>query len=227
MQPDGKGQRFSNEVKINHTEEASKKESSCEHFHGFLAIGTLGSESLNTEPSTPTFPVPFQNGIKKEKEVTENDLQLINNELEKFLEAEAKEIDDDSSARSSYASIITISNKQFDDADTEGWRYSMTCPLQKYLFGSSIEAPETAVMEKKEKASLEELFKRNDNVHKDTEEKYNSMQKQAKGSNATQFMKKVLKKLHLTARNSATVPNAKAAVSTTTKRKLPKVCISY
>lgn len=227
MQPDRKCQRFSNEVKFNNSEEASEKASSYELFHGFLAIGTLGSESLDTEPPTPTFPIPFQNEIDKENEVTEIDLQLINNELEKFLEAEAKEIADDSSARSSYASIITISNKQFDDVDTEGWRYSVTCPLQKYLFGSSIEVPETEVVEKKEKASLEELFKRNDNVHKDTKEKYDSMQKQAKGSNATQFMKKVLKKLHLTAGNSATASNVKAAVSTTTKRRLPKVCIIY
>lgn len=223
MQPDRKCQRVSNEVKINNTEEASEKASSYELFHGFLAIGTLGSES----PPTPTFPLPFQNETDKEKEVTENDLQLINNELEKFLEAEAKEIDDDSLARSSYASITTISNKQFDDADTEGWRYSVTCPLQKYLFGSSIEVPETAVVEKKEKSSLEELFKRNDNVHKDSKENYDSMQKQGKGRNATQFMKKVLKKLHLTAGNSATASNVKAAVSTTAKRRLPKVRINY
>jgi len=29
-------------------------------FDGSLTIGTLGSEPIGTEPSTPTFPMPFE-----------------------------------------------------------------------------------------------------------------------------------------------------------------------
>lgn len=225
MQLDGKCQRFSSEIKVDRMEEPYDEESSYELFPGFLAIGTLGSESLNTEPPTPTFPMSFEHENDKETEVTDNELQLINNELEKFLEAEAKGIADESSARSSYASIITFSSKQLDDA--EGRRYSETCPLQKYLFGSSIEVPETARAEKKERASLEDLFRLNDTIHKDSTEKHDCMEKQAKHSSMTHFVKKMLKTIQLTPRSSATASSAKAAESVVTKRKLPKVRINY
>ncbi|RVW40075.1 Protein LAZY 1 [Vitis vinifera] len=62
-----------------------------ELFHGFLAIGTLGSDPVVNDPSTPTFAISVENITEKETEVTENELKLINDELEKVLGAEAKE----------------------------------------------------------------------------------------------------------------------------------------
>ncbi|KAL3526195.1 hypothetical protein ACH5RR_014567 [Cinchona calisaya] len=223
IQPNRKFQRFSNETKENGIKEVFTEESSDEPFHGFLAIGTLGSESLNTEPPTPKFPMPFQNVTNKEIEITEDELQLVNNELEKFLEAEAKDVADESSARSSQASIITFSNKQLDDTDAEDWAHSATCPLQKYLFGSSIELPETAVVSKKEKTSLEELFRINDISCEKSTKKYDYTDKQAKKRYASLFMKKFLKKLHSTARSSTTASAEKASESEAIKRKFPKV----
>lgn len=66
-------------------------------FDGFLMIGTLGLEQILTEPSTPTFPMPFEKITEDNAEVTENELKFINDELEKFLEAEAKEVGDEPS----------------------------------------------------------------------------------------------------------------------------------
>lgn len=76
-----------------------------ELFHGFLAIGTLGTDPLLDDPSTPTFSISVENIAEKDTKVTENELKLINDELEKVLGAEAK--DDTcnlSSGRNSYVS---------------------------------------------------------------------------------------------------------------------------
>lgn len=125
-------------------------EESSAFFHGFLAIGTLGSDPLLADPSTPTFGFSFDNITEKETEVTENELKLINDELEKVLAAEAN----DSSARNSHVSSITLSGKKSVD--------EAVCPLKGYLFGSSIELQETtvAVAKKEHRTSLGELFQR-------------------------------------------------------------------
>ena len=86
-------------------------ESDSEFFEGFLAIGTLGMEKIITEPDTPTFAVSFDQLAEKESEVTENELRLINDELERVLAAEAK--DDgwtDCSSRNSHVSNGRISH---------------------------------------------------------------------------------------------------------------------
>ncbi|XP_071915223.1 protein LAZY 1-like [Coffea arabica] len=215
--------RFSNEIKGNGIEESFQEDSSDELFHGFLAIGTLGLESLNTEPPTPTFPKPFENMTDKEVKITEDELKLINNELAKFLEAEAKEVADESSARSSQASIITFSNKQHDETDAEDLADSTTCPLQTYLFGSSIELPEMAAVPKKEKTSLEELFRRTDTSCEKSTNKYDCTDYQPKKRHASHFMKKILKKLQSTASSCTTASAEKATESEAIKRKLPKV----
>ncbi|KAH7849672.1 hypothetical protein Vadar_021258 [Vaccinium darrowii] len=44
--------------------------------------------SVNTLPSTPTFSISVENVSEKEIQVTENDLKLINDVLEKVLGAE-------------------------------------------------------------------------------------------------------------------------------------------
>ncbi|KAG6741606.1 hypothetical protein POTOM_054879 [Populus tomentosa] len=47
------------EVDENNRDEASIISSDL--FHGFLAIGTLGSEPTTSEPATPTFPISLEN----------------------------------------------------------------------------------------------------------------------------------------------------------------------
>lgn len=115
---------------------------SSDHFHGFLSIGTLGSETITSEPATPTFPMSLKSIAEENIEVTENELKLVSNELEKFLEAEAEEDGcDESLARSSYVSNITLSGMQMEATDGEDYGKTVACPLQGYLFGSSVELP--------------------------------------------------------------------------------------
>ncbi|KAF2292919.1 hypothetical protein GH714_029848 [Hevea brasiliensis] len=133
-------------------EEYFEEESSAaisELFHGFLAIGTLGSDPVNTNPSTPTFAISVENITEKET-VTENELKLINDELEKVLGAEAREdYCNDSSGRNSYVSAgrsshgstITLSGKPMEGQETNV-NGTTVCPLQGYLFGSAIELSE-------------------------------------------------------------------------------------
>uniref|UniRef100_A0A803PI37 Uncharacterized protein n=1 Tax=Cannabis sativa TaxID=3483 RepID=A0A803PI37_CANSA len=148
-------------------DESSSSAAISELFHGFLAIGTLGSDQMMTDPATPTFPISVDNITEKETEVTENELKLINDELEKVLGAEAPDdgFNNDSSGRnshvsngrSSHGSIITLSGK------TEDGNGTTVCPLQGYLFGSAIELSETtttAAAKKEHRTSLGELFQK-------------------------------------------------------------------
>ncbi|CAA3027653.1 Hypothetical predicted protein [Olea europaea subsp. europaea] len=187
---------------------------------GFLAIGTFGMELLNTDPPTPRFIVPDMNVTNEETEITNNDLKLINYELEKFLEAEAKEIANDSSERSSQASIITLSNKQIEGGDSEGTN-TVPCPLQNYLFGSLTELAGTGVEAKKERTSLGELFKRN-LLHDDPSRKYEESEKEARGRYVKRFMKKMVKNSHSATSSSTLSSKGDAAESISIKRKLSK-----
>ncbi|KAL1361167.1 protein LAZY 1-like isoform X2 [Arachis ipaensis] len=130
-------------------------------FPGFLAIGTLGSSSdqvVSDPTSTPTFAISVESITEKEDEVTENDLKLINDELEKVLGADDVSIDYYSSGRnshvstgrnshvstgrSSHVSIITLSGKPITETHNNNNGGSV-CPLQGYLFGTAIELSET------------------------------------------------------------------------------------
>ncbi|XVF43670.1 hypothetical protein PTKIN_Ptkin02bG0059500 [Pterospermum kingtungense] len=144
--------------------EESSSSGISELFHGFLAIGTLGLDSDFPDPSTPTFAVSVENTTEKETEVTENELKLINDELEKVLGAEAKEEGcNDSSGRnshvsagrSSHGSTITLSGKPMEIPDTNSSGTTL-CPLQGYLFGSAV----TTVAKKEHRTTLGELFQR-------------------------------------------------------------------
>ncbi|KAJ4835154.1 hypothetical protein Tsubulata_009737 [Turnera subulata] len=183
-----------------------------ELFHGFLAIGTLGSDTVTNGPSTPTFPISVENITEKETEVTENELKLINDELEKVF---AEECCNDSSGRNSYVSAgrsshgstITLSGKPLEGQESNG-NGTAVCPLQGYLFGSSIELSETTPVAKKEhRTSLGELFQKTKmaeeypGVKFEREEK--RIDKEADKS-AVNLMKKILRKkmLHASSRNS-------------------------
>lgn len=217
-------------VKDNGEKEALEEESPTtisNLFHGFLAIGTLGSEPITTEPTTPKFAISFESVIEKETEVTDNELKLINNELDKFLEAEAEEEGNEyneSSERSSYASIITLSGTKIEAVDAEEYENMVVCPLQGYLFGSSIELPETGVEVKKEKTSLGELFKNNNNLgNQQNKGDGKGEEKRSKGTYGTHFMNKMLKKLRSSSKRSTIPVTGDDPDSVSNKRKLPKV----
>lgn len=136
-------------------------------FDGLLNIGTLGlgQHQLDSEPETPTFAV--ENVNEKETELTENDLKLINEELEKVLNADAKREDDrfyckDSpSAKTDNGSTLTLGGST--DQVVNGNDGGKQTPLQGYLFGSPVDLPaETTIGSRKEhRPSLGELFQTN------------------------------------------------------------------
>ncbi|KAL0385326.1 UNVERIFIED_CONTAM: protein LAZY 1, partial [Sesamum radiatum] len=140
-----------------------------ELFHGFLAIGTLGRESITTDPATPTFSISVDHIAEKETEVTENELKLINDELEKVLGAEGRDESCNvssgrnshvSAGRMSHCSTITLSGKPIESAETCG-NGAIICPLQSYLFGSAIGLPDTAPpVRREQRTSLGELFQK-------------------------------------------------------------------
>ncbi|KAJ1443101.1 hypothetical protein SESBI_00382 [Sesbania bispinosa] len=191
----------------------------CDLFPGFLAIGTLGSEQVISDPSTPTFAISVESITEKEDEVTENDLKLINDELEKVLGAETKDdISNDSSSRnshvstgrSSHVSIITLSGKPIEGTETNG-NGTATCPLQGYLFGTAIELSETTTAAKKEnRTSLGELFQRS-KLAEDTfsvkSEKEDKRTEREADKSAMNLMKGKLKKrmFHTCSRNSTSI----------------------
>ncbi|KAI9077742.1 hypothetical protein K1719_040228 [Acacia pycnantha] len=184
-------------------------------FHGFLAIGTLGSVQVATDPSTPTFAISVENITEKEDEVTENELKLINDELEKVLGAETKDdYCNDSSGRnshvsagrSSHGSIITLSGKPLEGIESNG-QGNAVCPLQGYLFGSAIELSETTTVAKKEqRTSLGELFQRS-KAEENSGAKFEKEDKREADKSAMNLMKKKLKKRMLLAssRNSTSI----------------------
>lgn len=187
-----------------------------ELFHGFLTIGTLGSDDPTiTLPSTPTFSISVENITEKETEVTENDLKLINDELEKVLGAEDGCNDSSgrnslvSTGRSSHCSTITLSGKPFEGTEPS-WNEATTCPLQGYLFGSAIELPDTTVVKKEHRTSLGELFQRTKIEEENSASKWEKGEKAADKEtdrSAKHLMKKILKKklVHASSRTSTTL----------------------
>ncbi|KAL5717481.1 hypothetical protein ACHQM5_010473 [Ranunculus cassubicifolius] len=149
------------------------------YLNGLLTIGTFGSDSGFLEPGTPTFPVTIENVTEKETSVTEDDLKLFNEELEKVLSADVKDDKwNDSSERTSHVSTITLSGT---DGIGNG---SGVCPLQGYLFGM----PEPTTAAKKEnRTSLGELFQKTK-----MEEEFGDQRKGEKESDKS--LKKTLKK---------------------------------
>ncbi|KAL4354665.1 hypothetical protein GQ457_06G040690 [Hibiscus cannabinus] len=193
-------------------------------FHGFLTIGTLGSESIISEPVTPTFTAPLENIAEEKTEVTEDYLKLINDELEKFLEAEAEEHgSNESSGRNSQVSTITLSGKPIQEAKAQDHGKTITCPLQGYLLGSPIELAETRFEVKKEKASLAELFHRTKIAEESPTEKCGNDEMKNKQNNkpVKHLINKILKKIH--ASSGSSIPSPKETTSAATKKKLQKV----
>lgn len=189
-----------------HMEEESSAALS-ELFHGFLAIGTLGMDTVTSDPATPTFSTSVEYIMEKETEATENELQFFNDELEKVLIAEEK---DDSSGRNSYVSTgrnsyvsngrsshgstITLSGKPLEAAENENG--TVACPLQGYLFGSTVGLPETTTGKKEHRTSLGELFQKTKLAEENGGVKCNRVEKQKEketDKSAVQLVKKILK----------------------------------
>ncbi|MFS7943980.1 putative protein LAZY1 [Helianthus anomalus] len=206
-----------------HMEESS--EALSELFHGFLAIGTLGMDPVTSDPATPTFSTSVEYIMEKETEATENELQFFNDELEKVLIAEGKE--DDSSGRNSYVSngrsshgsTITLSGKPLEASESEYG--SVACPLQGYLFGSTVGLPETTSGKKEHRTSLGELFQKTKLAEENNGNKCNRVEKMKEKDKETEksavhLMKKILKGKKA---SGGTIDSASA------DKKLNKVCI--
>lgn len=219
----------------NYYEEESSR-SISELFHGFLTIGTLGSDPVNTHPSTPTFAISVENMItEKETHVTENDLKLINDELDKVLGAEDGYNDSSgrnslvsTTGRSSHCSTITLSGKPFEGTETSG-NGATTCPLQGYLFGSAIELPETIAVKKEHRTSLGELFQRTKVAEENSTPKLERGEKRVDketDKSAINLMKKMLKKklVHASSRTSTAMMGGNVD-SSSAETKLHKVCM--
>lgn len=212
----------------NYDENSSVGES--EIFHGFLAIGTLGSDTT-FYPSTPAFTSSFESITEKENEVTETELKLISDELEKVLAAEAMEDDCNfssgrnshvsngrnshvsngrnshvSNGRSSNGSTITLSGKALESTEAAG-NGNVICPLQGYLFGSALEEQPSTMPKKDHRTSLGELFQNSKAVEDYYKEKSG---KRETDKSAIQLMKKLLKKtkIHTSSKNKSTSPGS-------------------
>lgn len=199
-------------------------------FPGFLAIGTLGSDTPLSDPSTPTFDNSVDYITEKETEMTENELRLINDELEKVLVAEAKEDSSNDSSgrssqvsmgRSSHGSTITLSGKPIlEGQETNNGSTNTVYPLQGYLFGSAIELSETTTAVKKEhRTSLGELFQRS----KLTEDVHELKPEREERHTAMNLMKKKLKKKMLLPSRSSTATVGMNVDSTSAETKLQKI----
>ncbi|TYI60267.1 hypothetical protein E1A91_D10G092700v1 [Gossypium mustelinum] len=152
----------------------------------FLTIGTLASEWAIGEPVTPRFTMFLENITEEKTEVTENDLKVINDELEKFLGPEAEEHGShESSGRNSLVSAIALNGEPTQEVSAEEYGKAIICPLQGYLFGSSIELPETRFQVKKEKATLAELFYGTKIAEESTMEKCGKEEMQTKQTSKT------------------------------------------
>lgn len=224
-------------------EEEESLLSISEIFPGFLAIGTLGS----SDPPTPKFSISIDHMIteRETEKVTPNELKLINDELEKVLDAEAKH---DGGRNSHGSTMSTLGSKVWDNMGSsilEGSKNNnndmsmaktvVVCPLQGYLFGSLVELSETTTVVKKEnRTSLGELFQRSklvaeEGCEKDDDEKQVEI-KEGDHKYGMQLIKKKLKKRILNAafKTSSNSTAAGGHLDASSETKLHKViCIKF
>lgn len=106
---------------------------------------------------------------------------------------------------STAGSTITLSGKQFESSESNG-NGTTVCPLQGYLFGSTVGWPETtpASAKKEHRPSLGELFQKTKLAEENYGAKYEKRTDKDSDKSAVHLMKKILKKkmLHASSRNS-------------------------
>ncbi|XP_059636001.1 protein LAZY 1-like [Cornus florida] len=233
-----RGKSFTSLEAVRVEEEDYEEEESAaisELFHGFLPIGTLGSDTVITDPPTPTFPI-LDNITKKESGVTVDELKLINCELETVLEVEGKEDGFNESSgrnshvstgRSSHAKTITLGGKPNKITETNG-SGTIICSLQGCVSGSANELPEITVAKKEHRVSLGELFQRTsteDNFSGAKSERGEKRTEKETGKSAVHFMKKMQKRRMFPAssRISSVAATGGNADSNSTETKLHKI----
>lgn len=204
-----------------------------ELFHGFLAIGTLGTDQVIAGPSAPIYSIPVDNLADEETGVTESELRLINEELVKVLGADSNKSSGTgrnnyaNAGRSSQGSTITLSGKPMEG--NESVNGPITCPLHGYLLGTAMGMPETTVPKKINKASLKELFQKTKIAEENSKIKYERAEKRAvkeADRSAVKLLKTLLKKkmIHASSRSSTTSSGG-TTDSATAYKKRPKVCL--
>ncbi|XP_051117139.1 protein LAZY 1-like isoform X2 [Andrographis paniculata] len=179
----------------------------------FLAIGTFGAELANTEdPPTPKLPTTWEK--LSTNKATDNHPEVMSYKLDKFLEAE----DEQEIARSSQASIITLSGKPTEEAADTVVKPSSA--LQNSVFLKPGEYKQAAA---EERISLEDLFKRKLEVAKDDycAGNYNEVAEQVpRKTRPNNLMKKAVNKFHCSSATTAASKSRAAAFSI--KKKLFK-----
>ncbi|CAA0813134.1 Unknown protein [Striga hermonthica] len=218
--PDIRCKRSSDRFESNKGEMIFQEES-FESFD-FLAIGTFGMELLPSDTPTPKLATPHENWTNPQTKITENDLKLINYELEKFVEAEEKKIAYDASARSSQASIITLSHATTEGLDSENQMYTMACPLQNYLFATLTDQTGKDEELQKEKTALTGHFRENNMAHNKHMKIREESEQKSRKRNVSHFMKKMVKKLNPTSRCLKVSSKDDAALSISFKKRLSK-----
>nr|XP_017217166.1 PREDICTED: uncharacterized protein LOC108194734 [Daucus carota subsp. sativus] len=183
-----------------------------ELFHGFLSIGTLGTDPIIVDPSTPISSISVEKLADERTEVTESELRLINEELVKVLGADRNDGSNDSSVtdRNSHAtagrrnqeSTIGLIGKPMEGAESS-MKEPIICPLQGYLLSAEMGVPDTTVSKKEKRTSLGELFQKTKVAEENSGFSYEKTEKESDKS-GMKFMKRLLKKkmIHDSSRSS-------------------------
>ncbi|KAK9678139.1 hypothetical protein RND81_11G190600 [Saponaria officinalis] len=180
---------YFNDFSAENYEESNTRENdeiNDEIFPGFLTIGTLSVETV-TDPPTPTFGFTSQDINEEATTNIKHDLNLLSEDLEKFLKAEGEmQRTNKLSCDKVEPNTITLSDEVKEDM----------CPLQGYLLGSSTEQCGPGEIDDKGKTSLHCLFKRRLMMKRKTiGEDEDSGKKAAKeNKSAYHLTKKVLQK---------------------------------
>ncbi|EPS72843.1 hypothetical protein M569_01914, partial [Genlisea aurea] len=173
------------------------EETPTELFHGFLAIGTLGTES-----TTPTFSISIENIDEKETQVEEDEPELNNDEPVKIISNEAEneifsgKATHASTGRVNQCSDISLGGQPAVSAEAYGTETGgLVCPEQNCRRSVSVteQTGGPLSMRQKHRTSLEELLRKT----KQTEENCEVGEKQTTGkrvdNSAVHLMKKFLK----------------------------------
>ncbi|XP_010556290.1 PREDICTED: protein LAZY 1 isoform X2 [Tarenaya hassleriana] len=151
-----------------HLEEEREEEVT---FPGFLAIGTLGLEP----PATPKlFDAPLEEDGSQEKMevITEDELKLISDKIEMFLESETEQSYNGSMFQikeqhlSGLGEFSDTASLKAEESNPEEYGEPVMFPLQGYLLGSSLELLKENDKVKKKKGSIADLFQRKKSAEK-------------------------------------------------------------
>ncbi|XP_024974966.1 protein LAZY 1-like [Cynara cardunculus var. scolymus] len=179
---------------------------SHDFFHGFLAIGTLGSASITKEPVTPKVAMPFESSTEEETRAAEDELQSPNNKLEKPIDKEVYNVSNESSK----GRVVSLDEKETKHMGTKENKSTVVHPLKEYS-----EMPATKEKTKEQKTMPENFPKKNATSYKKSGKLDKGEKRETPAKN---FMKKMLKKLDFTSRCSPTSASANAIFCNSTEK---------